>query len=663
MKGIFETLPNNITSFKRKVKKISPLKITEYSNSPIQEEKEIGKEIILEKELKEEKENEKKKEDKENKNENENEEEEIEKNTNSFDISNNPRLAKIIKKFSINNNKLEEEPNKTNKISTFSNKNQEQENYKNLKIEEHNNIIYNERNKPPNSNLSETINLFKDKINERHKINTKTEDFNNYGNNTEKFFNVGHAENFSIFNSYESILNNSNPKGNNDFFADSNVSFRNSFLRNMKNKTDFKNMNLIKNSFSQSTINMQENFGNLTKSVKNLHRLSTGKIRKNPLKIIKSISIYNKTNHANILKNNYNNNDIFDIDEENLNDELKKRKTLNTKILTHLNKYELINENKGNEILEISDKKQSGKYNENTINNNFNSKFDMSIISSKKSRPNSSSKFDKQKLNENPTDYNRKQTYNNLILPNDSETEPKYTEKVTQDFYQSGKITEKGVGDFRIITDIDIKNKKNNDSCLNNTPETILSNEKNHYNFKELEKEKNIVTNKFLFNKIDSGTDTTEEKYIFKYDNIYLAEKRKNFFDILQKKMKVNYEKKRAKWDKIDKENNLQEDNYENSLFKTKSIKFSKRKNSLIKKFKKINSKSQINNNINTNFYNFIENDRNYNLSVLNNLEKRRNFVNRKGINNLNSNDFSYLNKNLVKSISNIYFQNQSKFI
>ena len=663
MKGIFETLPNNITSFKRKVKKISPLKITEYSNSPIQEEKEIGKEIILEKELKEEKENEKKKEDKENKNENENEEEEIEKNTNSFDISNNPRLAKIIKKFSINNNKLEEEPNKTNKISTFSNKNQEQENYKNLKIEEHNNIIYNERNKPPNSNLSETINLFKDKINERHKINTKTEDFNNYGNNTEKFFNVGHAENFSIFNSYESILNNSNPKGNNDFFADSNVSFRNSFLRNMKNKTDFKNMNLIKNSFSQSTINMQENFGNLTKSVKNLHRLSTGKIRKNPLKIIKSISIYNKTNHANILKNNYNNNDIFDIDEENLNDELKKRKTLNTKILTHLNKYELINENKGNEILEISDKKQSGKYNENTINNNFNSKFDMSIISSKKSRPNSSSKFDKQKLNENPTDYNRKQTYNNLILPNDSETEPKYTEKVTQDFYQSGKITEKGVGDFRIITDIDIKNKKNNDSCLNNTPETILSNEKNHYNFKELEKEKNIVTNKFLFNKIDSGTDTTEEKYIFKYDNIYLAEKRKNFFDILQKKMKVNYEKKRAKWDKIDKENNLQEDNYENSLFKTKSIKFSKRKNSLIKKFKKINSKSQINNNINTNFYNFIENDRNYNLSVLNNLEKRRNFVNRKGINNLNSNDFSYLNKNLVKSISNIYFQNLSKFI
>jgi hypothetical protein len=650
MKGIFETLPNNITSFKRKIKKISPLKINEYANSPIEEEKENVKEIIIEKE-------------KENLNE------EIEKKENRFEISNNPKLAKIIKKFSININninKLDDESNKINRNSMYSNKNQEQEIFKEKKIEEdnNNNILSNERGKHQRFYLSETINLFKDKLNERNKINTKTEDFNNYGNNTEKFFNIGQAENFSIFNSYESILNNSNPKGNNDFFADSNISFRNSFLRNIKNKTDFKNMNLIKNSFSQSTINIQENIGNLTKSVKNFHRLSTGKIRKNPKNIIKCITIYNKTNQANNFKKNHNDKEIFNIDEENPNDELQRNKTLNTKILSHLNKSEINNEIRGNKIIEISNK-LCGKYNDNNINNsnnNLNSKLEMSIVSSKKSSPN---KFDKEKFYENPTDYNRKQTYNNLILPNDSETEPKYTEKITQDFSLSGKKMEKGVGDFRIITDIeDNKNKKFNYNygSLKFKPETILNIENNKYNKKENEKLKNIVTNKILYKKIESGTETTEEKLNLNYDPYNSIKKRRDFYDILHKK-KIENEKKKLKRENFNKENNIIDDNYdyENSLFKTKSIKFSKKRNSLRNKNKKINSYSQINRNNNINDFNCIENERNYNLSVLNKLEKKRNLINKKINEKINSNDFSYSNKNLIKSIPDIYFENQSK--
>lgn len=622
MKGIFETLPNNITSLRKKVKKTNSNIPEETSNSPNKEESDSK--------------------------------------SKRFNIANNPRLAKIIKKISIN--KLEES-NISHKIqnSTISNKNVEI--LSNALIEEDPNILSNEKGKQFYSNFSDTIMLFKDRPELQNKINTKTEDFNNYINNTEKFFNISQKE-FSIFNSYESILNNSNQKGNNDFFADSNVSFKNSFLRNMKNKTDFKNMNLIKNSFSQSTINIpnaQEGI-DITKSVKNFHRHSATKNRRNSQNLIISNTLYQKTNQ-NLVNNN---NEIFNIDEEIIsmpNDEMQRYKTLNTKILNHLNKEDLkqIKMQKKIELEEIKNKMNKNLKSNLPIGNNENNKLEISSNSSKFEKINLT-KFDKEKISEFPTETNKK-TYNNLILPNDSETDPKIenTEKISNEFYQSGKITEKGVGDFRVITEIDEKKspKSNNDykEIGSNTHETILTITNNQSsNIKESKSEKvqNIGSNKNFFNKIETGTETNnnEEKI---YLSPYTAKKENKIYKIIDKKTKEEYEAKRLKWEKMNKANNFEDT--EDSMFKTKSIKFKKRET--MRKVQKRENHSMtnipLNNDINLNSGN-LNDKRESNLSIMNRLERKRRSDQGSF---MNPNDFSYSNKNLVKSISDVYFNNR----
>ncbi len=174
----------------------------------------------------------------------------------------------------------------------------------------------------------------------------KNKDYSTFHNpngntiNNTRFFNIGQADNFSILNSYETLLN-THQKFTNDFFAESNVSFKNSFLKNMKNKTSFRNMRILKNSFSQSSIHMNDVNLEVSKSNLNFYRNSVENVnlpKRISGLILKSNTNYNNYNNFNEKQFNNNKNDIFYINDEKDYEELLKNKTLNKIILNHLNK-------------------------------------------------------------------------------------------------------------------------------------------------------------------------------------------------------------------------------------------------------------------------------------------------------------------------------------
>jgi hypothetical protein len=723
MKGIIATLPVNVTSFK-KIIKINPLsKINNNSNN--NENNNNNNNNISEADNKKQFSKEEKEIEIENKS--------ISKsrsrsNSKEINLSKNINIENIIKKITQTDlNKNNDNKNKIyNKYKDFKDedieKGQEKDKFnKNLieeKDEDGSNIINKnlkekgklikrqsatknskrnisinedvdinilsqdkERARQLNTNFSETIMLFKDKPHELNMKNMKTDEFNNFVNNSDKFFNIGQGDNFSIFNSYETMMNYNQKY---DFFADSNVSFKNSFLRNMKNKTDFKNMNLIKNSFSQSTINIPEididnkndndNDNENSKSVKNISKQT------------KKSNFISNTIYSKKVNTKNQNNLIFNIDEETYNEDVQKYKTLNQMILKHLNKNEFINIISNKKIIQEK------------ITEKFKNNLEVSINSSKLlSKPPTLIKFDNNNSNNNNNlheNYNKNKFSLSPNLNNNQNiiiTEPKYTEKINEDYYKREKLTEKDNGDFRYFTDINEDEYEKNNKTPKyveygiNTNESIFTNRNNYIkNEKDSEKFVGIASKntKFFINN-NKDKANFENNIEINAQNIYDINEINNNKNKSKSKQKINngYDMKRSLWEKLNKRKNI--DDSANSLYDTKTIKINdkmgislKKKNRItlinedtINKTKnKTKSNSPIkekdifigggglitslkkNENENEN-----ENSNYKNFSILNKLEK-------KGFkfNTNDTNDFSYNNKNLIKSISDVYFTKKS---
>lgn len=652
MKSITEILPDNITSFKKKIKKNSPDKKTViyFTNN---EEKNL-------------------------------------QISNEYSVSKNPKISKILKQ--ITATKFEPTNTNENQNSISRQKTKESVSH-NLNTNEDANVLSQDKAKF-NTNFSETIMLFKDKANEMNIKNMKTDEFNNFVNYSDKYFNLGQFDNFSIFNSYETIMNNNQKL---DFFADSNVSFKNTFLRNMKNKTDFKNMNLIKNSFSQSTINIpnvdsddenvnvnNENKNNeeLQNSGKNIQRNSESKNSKKT-KLTPQTKISKQTKKSNFKSNTFYSqsinknlnpiknqpNHIFDlIDEETYNEDIQKYRTLNQMILKHLNREEFISF--------ASEKKKAEKFRNN---------LEVSINSSKLfSKPTTQIRFNNENLIEKNNLYPiTSENANENATATISATEHRYTEKINEDYYKAeNKLTEKGVGDYKIFTEITEDKKEEQEDKEEqikyvdygiNTNESVFTMENNISQGKDNEKYIAIGSkNSNFFNKIESSNQKSKNFSPFK------SSTKEKIFRKSNEKSKDELEMKRILWEKLQKKANF--DDSKNSLFKTKTMKIDNNRISQVKKRKitveereilnKTKSKTKSPTRRERERENLVikekenlggglitlNNDVKTSNSIFDKLEKKGIFKIKKN----DANDFSYNNKNLVKSIPDVYFNRKS---
>ncbi len=320
--SIFETLPKNIAIIRKKIKDTN----NENENKVLEENENIVSFA-------------------------ESEEEKVFLKNKIPNIKKNPKLYNLITNSNqkLNSDKI---PNRLNKEELkehlspdlhYSQLSNTEEDVKILNYAEKKNIF--------NTLDIESIDILKNNRNYSNSNNFNRFNENSYINNN-RYFNIGQADNFSILNSYDLSLLNTNQKLSNDFFAESNVSFKNSFLKNMKFKTTFRNMRIIKNSFSQSSIHMNENFGDISRSNNNFYRNSLENMTLNNRKsilIFKNNINYTQNNNFNVKDKIYkNNNEIFHIDEEKDYEEMPKQKSINNAILNNLNK----NIHKRNDSLE-----------------------------------------------------------------------------------------------------------------------------------------------------------------------------------------------------------------------------------------------------------------------------------------------------------------------
>lgn len=567
--------------------------------------------------------------------------------TKKFDLKNNPKFMKLLQnskneknifaeKINKNENSIKEgklnklkflilAENEKFRISNYSNNSKEQ-----IKI------LTKEKNQ---LQTNYSIDILKNK-----NYSTFQNLNNDYTINNSRFFDIGQADNFSILNSYDSLLN-THQKYTNDFFAESNVSFKNSFLKNMKNKTSFRNMRIIKNSFSQSSIHMNDLNPDGTKSNFNVYRRNSMeninfKKRISGL-IFKSNTNYNHNNNEHLFNKN---NHIFDIDEEKDYEEGHKNKTLNKMILNHLNKDSF-----------------TSKFFDKTLNKKK-LKLELNLDDTKSYLSQKLIRDSKSKLRDNDDD-------NKFNKEND-------LQKIAEGFeiFPTERLTEKSA-EYKVVTEIieniklhpnnsikKIKENENNKKELNNNEKkNILTNEIN-----------SVINNKNIINNLDKNSIEIAENHKNHLQN--RIKHSLNSSDDLIKRIKNNdnfkvddlviQKKNYNKNDDMKQKKNDLADSFDsnNSLFDTKVLKFNVKKNSN-SPIKKKNSDNLIGSNRKVNKlednvnYNKITNQNskfqihsNYNLSIINRRERI-----------VKNNEYLLYNKNLINSLPEIFFYSNKK--
>lgn len=562
--------------------------------------------------------------------------------TKKLNLQNNPKFQKFLQ----NSNNKEEFIKESEKFQTPNVNNNDDEDNNNFNKEKKNQFT---------SNFSIDI-LRKENFNTTNKLTNLNENFMKT-DNINRYFNIGQADNFSILNSYDSLLN-THQKFTNDFFAESNVSFKNSFLKNMRNKTSFRNMKIIKNSFSQSSIHMNDYAGEDSKSNFNFYRNSMENLNINNFDkrktntIFKSNTNYNQYNNLNLYYRNNKNKEIFDIDEEKDYEEQPKNKTLNKVILNHLNKESF-----------------TQKLSDQTLNKKK-FKLELNLDNLKNQRIQS---LDRREMGSQSNE----NFINNIILQN----EIPFHERICEgfEFFPSDKLTEKST-EYKVVTEI-IENIKlkpdNNEQNINFNS----SNYSNHFNNNELLVEnlekaeekynklsiENSPPNLFKKNQKFEKESPRKENYgndIQNRNNSLLFER--NSSDDLIKRIRSNNNYKvedlimQRVTDRNDKgthTKSLYESvDSKDSLFETKILKFNRKvviNNSSKKKNNGLNSSPLLKREKSDDgiaitkipsFNSRYQIHQNYNLSIINRIERVKN------------NEYLPLNKNLATSLPDIVY-------
>lgn len=620
MKSIFETLPNNVISIKKKNRKIiSENNKNENSSSiDLEEEQELLK-------------------------------------TRKLNIKNNSKLLEIMKQVSkTKSNNLDDQYNQYDinigysvlnnntliaKEQTLNSKLSSEDfsknvNHQNINININNNLNFH------NLNNSTVPSFNKERIILTNTLAAENRRGNFFENKLSRnFFNIDQADNFSILNSIESLLN-TKQKFTNDFFADSNISFKNSFLKNLKYKTSFKNMKIIKNSFSQSTINLNKDFPpDISQSNNNFYRNSYENCNlQNMTKLnnYKKNSNYNNYNTNILFLNDHlnKNREIFDIDEEKYFEENHKNKTINNVILNHLNKDSLVVTESERKLIN----KNNVILNNNSINNIDRNGINYHISNSSK----------------NPNII--KISNNNKSLNIDLES--RQMQSLGKNKFGSNENIRE---DYKVVTEIiesikpfpenytykeenheenSICNNNNNDPKTNNNIKEI-SNSRMFIQLPEKRcSERNSVKNNInLETNYKSPSKLGEDRF---KDNLNLSMTEKFIQTCESEHSKspviLNYKNVIITQAKEEKKK-TREENYNDSLFETKIIKFDQHKKKLIyknnnKRRKESYSPSREKNDkaFNPRF----QIHQNYNLTIINRREK-------------------------IKKIENIYFSNNNK--